>query len=459
MIIQEIDLTKTIIAIATPPGQSALGIIRLSGPKALEIAMKIFRAKTELKAWSLVQGTLIDFEKDEAFDEATAVYFPAPRSYTREDMVEIICHGSPIILEEVVRLGLKAGARLAHPGEFTLRAYLHGRIDLLQAEAVNDLIRATSLTQARLSYGQLSGRLSKKIDSLRKALIDLLSQVEAAIEFPDEGLQINLEEISRKIKEIVREVDKLIQSHDLGQAMMQGLTLALVGRANVGKSTLFNALLEKERAIVSPYPGTTRDYLEERIKIGEFLFKLIDMAGLGQPGHPVEEEGIRRGQALASQAQGLLVILDNSQPISQDDYEILGLAQDKKAILVINKIDLPSRLERRQLENFASGKPIIEVSALHKTNLDKLRKAMLEVFPPAMRQDHEEVIFHWREKVALERIKEALTQACEKLEAGYSEEIVAEELRPATEVLGQLTGEIKSEEIINAIFQEFCLGK
>lgn len=457
--IKDIDLASTIIAVATPPGHAALGIIRLSGPAALEIASKIFQPKHELKAWCLVQGNLVDFEKGEFFDEATAVYFPAPRSYTREEMVELICHGSPVILEEVIRLALKAGARMAHPGEFTLRAYLNGRIDLLQAEAVNDLIRATSLRQARLSFYQLNGRLSRKIDNLRESLIHLLSQIEAAIEFPDEGIQLNKGEVNQKIKEIIFEVEKLIESHNLGEAMMRGVTLALVGRANVGKSTLFNALLEKDRAIVSPYPGTTRDYLEEKIKVDDFIFNLVDMAGLGQPGHPVEEEGIRRGRQLAAQAEGLLIILDNSEPLSQADLEILSLAKDKKAIFVLNKIDLPPRVEKEKLNDLARGRQIIEISALLKINLDKLKKAMGEVFSPAINQNYENIIFHWREKVALERTREALNQALERQEAGYSEEIIAEELRLAADILGQLTGEIKSEEIINAIFSEFCIGK
>jgi tRNA modification GTPase len=459
MMIGEIDLKETIVAMATPPGPSALGIIRLSGPAALEIAAKIFQPRHELKPWCLVQGYLIDLEQGEAFDEATAIYFPAPRSYTREDMVEFICHGSPVILEEVVRLALRAGARLAHPGEFTLRAYLNGRIDLLQAEAVNDLIRATSLRQARLSFSQLSGRLSKKIDSLREALIEILSQIEAALEFPDEGLQINKEETGEKIKEVLAQVEKLIESHDLGQAMLRGLTVALVGRANVGKSTLFNALLEKDRAIVSPYPGTTRDYLEEKVRVGDFLFNLVDMAGLGRPGHPVEEEGIRRGRELASQAEGLLIILDNSEPLTEADLEIIALAREKKAIFVINKIDLPGRLERDKLNDLASGRQIIDISALHRLNLDSLKKAMAEIFPPSLNKNYEEIIFHWREKVSLEKIREALLQALDLLETGYSEEFVAEELRSAASVLGQLTGEIKSEEIINAIFSEFCIGK
>ncbi len=254
MSIEELELNDTIIAIATPPGQGALAVIRISGPESLSVAGKIFRPKGNqgFAAWRLVQGWLVNWEYDENYDEATAVYFPAPRSYTREEMVEIICHGSPVILEETVRLGLKAGARLAHPGEFTLRAYLHGRLDLLQAEAVNDLIRATSLRQARLSFRQLEGQLSRKIENLRAEMVSLLSLLEAAIEFPEEGLNINLEEIREKIKEVQEEVNRLVKSYDLGKTLMEGVKLAIVGRANTGKSTLFNALLERERAIVSP---------------------------------------------------------------------------------------------------------------------------------------------------------------------------------------------------------------
>ncbi len=343
MSIEELELNDTIIAIATPPGQGALAVIRISGPESLSVAGKIFRPKGNqgFAAWRLVQGWLVNWEYDENYDEATAVYFPAPRSYTREEMVEIICHGSPVILEETVRLGLKAGARLAHPGEFTLRAYLHGRLDLLQAEAVNDLIRAASLRQARLSFRQLEGQLSRKIENLRAEMVSLLSLLEAAIEFPEEGLNINLEEIREKIKEVQEEVNRLVKSYDLGKTLMEGVKLAIVGRANTGKSTLFNALLERERAIVSPYPGTTRDYLEERIKIKDVLFTLVDMAGLGLPAHPVEEEGIRRARMVAEQANGLLVIFDKSQGMSPADEEILALAKEKKSIFILNKIDLP----------------------------------------------------------------------------------------------------------------------
>jgi len=459
--LKELDLATTIIAVATPPGQGALGIVRLSGAEALAIAQKIFRTNNgqSLRPWQLTPGRLVDWEKEEAFDEATAVYFQAPRSYTREDMVEIICHGSPVILEAVVRLGIKAGARMAHAGEFTLRAYLHGRVDLLQAEAVNDLIRATSLRQARLSFRQLGGQLSGRLGRLRQELIHLLSQVEATIEFPEEGIELDRTSLRAQISSIMADIEKLIRSYELGQALLQGIKIAIVGRANVGKSTLFNALLERERAIVSPYPGTTRDYLEEKIKINDSIFTLVDMAGLDQPAHPVEAEGIRRARSLATQANGLLILLDVSQPLSESDQEIISLAEGKKAIFVLNKIDLPSRLEKERLRPWALGRPIIEISALNGVNLEGLKQAIAEVFAVNIDESQEEVIFHWREKAALEAIDESLRKALFHLESDSSEEIIAEELRQAAHLLGELTGEIKSEEIINAIFSQFCLGK
>ncbi len=347
MVFKGFDASETIIAVATPPGQGALGVVRVSGREALKVAQKLFRPDQVdgLKPWRLVHGKLIDWERQEYFDEATAVYFPAPRSYTREDMVEIICHGSQAILEEIIRLGILAGARLAHPGEFTLRAYLHGRLDLLQAEAVNDLVRATSLSQARLSFRQLDGRLSRRIDSLRQELTEILSAIEAAVEFPEEGIELDRSAFAERLKKMATVLERLVRSYDIGRALLDGVKLAIVGRANVGKSTLFNALVEKDRAIVSPFPGTTRDYLEEKIKINDMVYTLVDMAGIAEPGHPVEEEGIRRARLWMNQADGLIILLDSSEPLTAEDEKILAEAAEKRGVVVLNKVDLPGRLD------------------------------------------------------------------------------------------------------------------
>ncbi|MGQ9471657.1 MAG: tRNA uridine-5-carboxymethylaminomethyl(34) synthesis GTPase MnmE [Candidatus Aminicenantales bacterium] len=461
MVTRDSDWSDTIIAIATPPGQGALGVVRVSGREALNVAQKLFQPDQESgwKPWHLVLGKLIDQERKEYFDEATAVYFPAPQSYTREDMVEIICHGSQAVLEEVVRLGIRAGARLAHPGEFTLRAYLNGRIDLLQAEAVNDLIRATSLSQARLSFRQLEGRLSRRIESFREELTVILSEIEAAVEFPEEGIELNRTAFAGRLEKMLASLEKLLRSYDIGRALLNGVKLAIVGRANVGKSTLFNALVEKDRAIVSPFPGTTRDYLEEKIKINDMVFTLIDMAGISEPGHPVEEEGIRRARSWMNQADGLVILLDTSQPFTAEDERILASAAGKRAIIVLNKIDLPCRLDKEIVNTAAGDKRLVEVSALKGTNVEALRAAINEVFGVSVENWKEEVIFHWREKATLEEVREAIERSLDALKENYPEEVVAEELHQARICLGKLIGEIRSEDIINNIFSQFCVGK
>jgi len=455
-------LEDTIISISTPVGWGGLGIVRLSGDRALSIAKKIFKPRR--KTWrkipprGLVLGDVFDYERKECLDEAYIAYLPEPHSYTREDMVEISCHGSPVILEEVVRLGIKAGARHAHPGEFTLRAHLRGRIDILQAEAINDLIIATSLKQAKISFGQLRGSLSQKIESLRRQVVHLLSQVEASLEFPEEGLRLSSRQIAKSLESVISTIKRLIASYERGKALTEGLTLAIAGKANVGKSTLFNALLDEDRAIVSPYPGTTRDYLRERIKIKDSLFHLIDMAGLERPSHPVEKEGIRRSMELASRANGILLLLDSSRPESQADLNLIRKFKNKKAILLFNKSDLPQKIDKAKCRAANSDNLWLEISALRRTNLDRLKEMIHDTFVPAESAE-EEVILHLRQKLLLEQTLGALNTALNLLKQGYSEEVCAEEIRLALPFIGQLTGEVKVDEVIEDIFSHFCVGK
>ena len=317
-------LEDTIIAAATPPGRGGIAVIRLSGKKSLQIASRLFRPErgplTRTKPRTAVFGRLRGEEGREDLDEAILTFFPAPRSYTREDVVEIACHGSPVIVEEAVRLGISAGARQAGPGEFTLRAYLNGRLDLIQAEAVDSLIRAVTLAEARVAARQVGGSLSRRIARLRERVVSLLADFEAGIEFPDENLAPKPEDKTAAIREVLGEVEELIGSHDAGRAMSEGLTLAVMGRPNVGKSTLFNALLGDERAIVTPFPGTTRDFLRETTVIHDLVVNLVDMAGIGRPRHPVETEGIARGRRLADEADGLLLLLDASRRLGGRGY-------------------------------------------------------------------------------------------------------------------------------------------
>jgi tRNA modification GTPase len=454
-------LEDTIIAISTAPGYGGLGVVRLSGNEALPIAKKIFKPKQsskKIQPFRPCLGYIHDFESRETFETAYLIYYLSPQTYTKEDVVELSCHGSPVILEEVVRLGIKSGARHADPGEFTLRAYLHGRIDILQAEAIDDMIRAPSLTQAKISFRQSEGRLSKKIESLRNNLIHLLSQIEASIEFPDEGFRISAKSIAKTIAKSNKTVQNLIQSYDFGRTLAEGLTLAITGRTNVGKSTLFNALLERDRAIVTPYPGTTRDYLREQVKIKDAVFTLIDMAGMNHTGHPVEKEGIQRGQALASEADGILLLLDSSQEVTQEDLSLIQKIKTKKSLLLLNKIDLPSQMDIKRIHSKVPETPIIKISALKGTNLDQVKRKISEVFIPE--QDlSQDIILHLRQKLLLEDIQNALEKGAQRLDEGHSEDIYGEEIRKIIPIIGQLTGEIRSEDIMTDIFSRFCVGK
>ncbi len=454
-------LDETIIAISTPLGFGGLGVVRLSGGKALQIAKKLFRPK---KNWRKIPpnrpvlGHLLDFTRNEYFEEAYLTFFPKPHTYTRENMVEISCHGSPVILEEVVRLGTTAGARHAAPGEFTLRAYLNGRIDILQAEAVYDIITATSLKQAKISFRQMEGSLSKSADSLRQHIIQLLSQIEAIIEFPDEGFQISPKTIANSLQRAEKSVKELISSYDLGKTLSEGLLLAITGRANVGKSTLFNALLQKNRAIVTPFPGTTRDYLRETIKIRDTLFTLTDMAGIDTPAHPIEMEGIKRGEKLASVGDGILFVLDVSRKESPKDLKLLKKFQKKKAILLFNKSDLPVKMNREKIKRLQENIPSLSISALKGNNLDKLKEMIFAHFVPTQ-SDSEETILHLRQKLLFSNILDCLHKTGRLLKDGYSEEICAEEIRKIIPLIGQLTGEIRNEDVMERIFSRFCVGK
>jgi tRNA modification GTPase len=454
-------LGDTIIAVSTAPGYGGLGIVRLSGDHALSIAKKIFAPKNPASKILPNQpqlGYLVSKNKKERYDTAYITFFPAPNTYTREDVVEISCHGSPVILEETVRQGIKAGARHAQPGEFTLRAFLHGRIDILQAEAINDMILAPSLAQAKISFRQMEGNLSKKIQKLRNTLIHLLSQIEAAIEFPDEGLKVSSTHIQKTLTQAISSVDRLIKSYNFGKTLSEGMILAIIGRTNVGKSTLFNALLDRDRAIVTPYPGTTRDYLSETIKIQDSIFSLVDMAGWGKTADQIEKAGIRRGQQLAQEADGILCVLDVSHKETAEDFSLIKKFQNQNTILILNKIDLPQKMDCTAIKAFAPQLPVLEVSALKRTNLEDLEKTIESRFIPDQRRT-ENIILHLRQKLLLQDVLHALEKALKLIEQGYTEEMFAEEIRLSLPALSELIGDIQADDVLADIFSRFCVGK
>jgi len=455
------SLDDTIIAISTPPGQGGLGLIRISGQEALAIAQRIFRSKKLNPAahpGRMCFGYLIDREKDERLDSGYACYFRPEVSYTREEVVEISLHGSPVVLNEALRLGIKEGARLARPGEFTLRAYLHGRLDIVQAEAINDLIRAVSLQQAKISFRQAEGSLSRKIQAVRQQIVELLVNIEASLEFPEEELGLTQKEIEDCLENLISDLKNIIQSYDQGRARLEGLTIALIGKTNAGKSTLFNALLEEERAIVTPYPGTTRDYIRENLLLDGILLKLVDTAGFGQADNAAEEAGISRSEDIATRADGLLIILDSSCPESDEDFYLLQRFQGKKRIIVFNKSDLDQVINRQLIIEKNKEIPWIEVAALTGENIEQLKKLMLVTFSPGEARQ-EEIILHERQKILVEHMAGELEMARTRLEAGFGLEIIAEEIKAVLPAIAEFTGEIKSSEIINQIFGRFCLGK
>lgn len=455
-------LEDTIIAIATPPGFGGLGIVRISGRRALAVARRVFQPKggpgRPIPVRRPVFGTVRDPEDGQALDEAFLTYFKGPRSYTREDVVEISVHGSPAVLDAVLATGTKAGARPARPGEFTLRAYLNGRLDILQAEAVDDLVRSVSLAQARVSSRQLGGSLSRRVRRFRDRLVGLLSRLEAGLEFPEDGLRAGTAALLKTLDSLIGEVDRLVSSYDAGKALAEGVTLAIVGRANVGKSTLFNALLGEDRAIVTPFPGTTRDFLRERLVVDGLVFHLVDMAGFGRPAHPIERAGMSKGRRIAGQADGLLIVLDASRRAGEDEARLVRKYRGQKCLVVLNKCDLARKTGPAEARKLAGPVPVVEVSALTGLNVDRLRSRLKPHFAPGAGKE-EEIILHARQRDLLREAGEALRRARDLLAAGTSGEMAAEELRTSLARAGELAGEVRTEDILDEIFGRFCVGK
>lgn len=460
MIPSEFD---TIAAISTPLGEGGIGIIRISGKDAIKIADKIFHSPkglklADVKTHTIHYGFIVNPQTGEKIDEVLVTVMRAPHTYTREDTVEINCHGGYITLKKILNLVLLHGARLAEPGEFTKRAFLRGRIDLSQAESVIDLIKAKTEQAQKIALDHLSGKLSEKINELRDAITRVCAHVEAYIDFPEEDIDgLTQEQIQSEINRVKEEIKKLIEGYEEGKIYREGLRAAIVGKPNVGKSSLLNALLMKDRAIVTEIPGTTRDIIEEYVNIKGIPLQIVDTAGIREAHDLVEAEGIKRSLKAVELAEIILLVLDSSKPIDSLDEEIINKIIHKKVIVVINKKDIKSR--EFQLPESLKDKPAVEISALKGEGIEELKELIFNTTITGKYEQEGVVVTKLRHKIALDNALEALENALQTFEKKEPLEITAMFLREALNCLGQIVGVVTTEDILNIIFSEFCIGK
>ncbi len=444
------QLADTIVAISTPPGRAGLGIVRLSGAQARAIAAQ-FLTPAEWRPWQAHLAHLLDAQ-GQTIDQVVVTFFAAPRSYTAEDLVEIACHGSPIVLRHAVERALGAGARLAEPGEFTLRAFLNGRLDLPQAEAVRDLIDATTLYQARIAAQQVEGSVSRRLAPLKEPLVELIALLEAGIDFAEDDVSVApAEEILRRLGPILQGTRQLADSFQYGGLVRQGLTLAIVGRPNVGKSSLFNRLLEQDRAIVTEIPGTTRDLVSETASIGGIPVKLCDTAGIRENPERVERLGIERSYQAIADADLTLVVVDLAQPFTAEDERLMARAGGR-ALVVGNKSDLPRA---------AGGLPgLLGVSALTGEGIGALREAILEAVAPKGAFERETgFITSLRHEQLLREATAYLEKASDAVRSSTPHEMLLLDLYGALRPIDAITGATTADDILNRIFSTFCIGK
>lgn len=456
-------LDDTIAAISTPPGRGGIGILRLSGPRALAIAQSVLRLShgrqlASMAPFSAAHGWVM--QGDGPVDEIIATVMRAPRSYTTQDVVEINCHGGPVPLRRALELVLAGGARLADPGEFTKRAYAFGRIDLAQAEAVLDVVNAQTEAACAAALSQLAGGLSARIAALRSDLLDVMAGLEAAIDFGEEDPGApRFTELCERCAALRSRVDDLLQTAKAGQVLRDGLRVAIAGRPNVGKSSLMNALLGRERVIVTPVPGTTRDTVEDALAIAGVPIVLTDTAGLRQTVDPAEAQGVARTQAALGQADLVLAVVDGSEPLREEDRALFEGLSPERSVLCLNKCDKPAAWEPGLLAGRAWA-GLVTISALRGDGLDILRQTIGELALGGIERTTEDVLVtNVRHRLALERAAGALDRALERAAEGLTEEYVSEELRAGLDALGQVVGATVSQDLVDRIFDAFCIGK
>ncbi|WP_029520422.1 tRNA uridine-5-carboxymethylaminomethyl(34) synthesis GTPase MnmE [Persephonella sp. IF05-L8] len=444
----------TIVANATPLIPSAVGIIRISGEKAFDIGKKLFPLKKEPQERKVYFGNIVD-RKGNVIDEGLIVFFKAPRSFTGEDVVEIYPHGSVPVIRRIISEAIALGARMAQPGEFTKRAFFNGKIDLTQAEAIADLIEAKTEKASQAAVNLLEGKLSKQVKQLRNSLLEIVSLIEAELNFPEDVEEIDFNRVIQTLKNVISQIEKLMATYKKGERIREGIKLAIVGRPNVGKSSLFNALVGYERAIVSEYQGTTRDFIEESFSIQGIPVKLLDTAGIRETQDKIEKIGIEKALEKIQEADIVLFVFDASEGITEEDLKIYQLVKDKNPIIVGNKSDLI--LDKSSQKYYF--KDIIFVSSKTQENLNKLEEKILQTLN-LIEDSDTDIYINLRHYEALKKAKQILQEVLNNIE-NYRDhkEILMLELTEAEKYLEEITGEITTEDVLGNIFSKFCIGK
>ncbi len=456
--------SDTIAAVATSMNASGIGIIRISGTESISIVEKIFcpakkqKKLTEQKSYTIHYGTIV--EDGEVLDEVIVLLMRGPHSYTAEDTVEIDCHGGVYVMHQILNLVIKKGARVAEPGEFTKRAFLNGRIDLSQAEAVIDVISSQNTYALKSSIQQLKGSVQRLIKSIREKVLYEIAYIESALDDPEHiSLEGYPESLHKKIKELLQEMERLLKESEQGKILREGIRTAIIGKPNAGKSSLLNALLGEERAIVTEIAGTTRDTLEEQIRLRGLTLQMIDTAGIRKTGDKIEQIGVERAKQMMEEADLILYVIDASSALDENDKEIMPLLKEKRVIVLLNKTDLQERITAEEVQRFLE-KPVIRISAKEEKGLSELADKIEHMFLTGGLSWNDEVyLTNLRQKAAMEEAKASLQKVEESILLGMSEDFYSIDLMDAYEALGRIIGESVGEDLVNEIFEKFCMGK
>ncbi|HDZ0230277.1 TPA: tRNA uridine-5-carboxymethylaminomethyl(34) synthesis GTPase MnmE [Staphylococcus aureus] len=455
----------TIASISTPMGEGAIGIVRLSGPQAVEIADKLYKGKhllNDVPSHTINYGHIIDPESKEVVEEVMVSVLRAPKTFTREDIIEINCHGGILTINRVLELTMTYGARMAEPGEFTKRAFLNGRIDLSQAEAVMDFIRSKTDRASKVAMNQIEGRLSDLIKKQRQSILEILAQVEVNIDYPeyDDVEDATTEFLLEQSKEIKQEINRLLDTGAQGKIMREGLSTVIVGKPNVGKSSMLNNLIQDNKAIVTEVAGTTRDVLEEYVNVRGVPLRLVDTAGIRETEDIVEKIGVERSRKALSQADLILFVLNNNEALTQEDYTLYEVVKNEDVIVIVNKMDLEQNIDINEVKDMIGDTPLIQTSMLKQEGIDELEIQIRDLFFGGEVQNQDMTyVSNSRHISLLKQARQTIQDAIDAAESGVPMDMVQIDLTRTWEILGEIIGETASDELIDQLFSQFCLGK